>query len=70
MFSTTEALQLLRSANPSRPVSEDRIRHAIRSRRITSPAVVGGAMVWLPADVRRLAEALSLRAPSIEEASQ
>ncbi len=66
MFTTPEAVRLLKAANPSRPVSEDRVRHALRSGTATAPPRVGRALVWRAEDLVRLAEALGLRAPAIE----
>ncbi len=67
MFSTPEIVRLLQASNPGRPVTEYRLRHAIRDGRIPSPRRVGLGLVWTHDDVGRAAVALGLRSPIIEE---
>ncbi len=69
MFTTPEVARLLNARNPSRTVTEDRIRNAIRSGLITAPPRLGIALAWRPEDLRRLAAALGLNAPQVEEPS-
>lgn len=63
MFSTRQVLDFLRRANPGARVSEDRLRHALRSGAVGSPCSLAGRLLWTPIDVRALATALRLNLP-------
>ena len=63
MFSTREALDALRRANPQGHISEERVRRALRTGRISPPSTVAGRFVWSRQDLVALAEALDVQPP-------
>ena len=62
-FLTSEVLGYIRASNPNRPVTEDRIRSAIRRGAVPTPRILGGCYFWTWDEVRRLAGALNLEIP-------
>lgn len=45
-YSTTQFLRILNEANPKKPLTEARLRHAMRSGRIAYPVRVGVNLAW------------------------
>lgn len=70
MLSTRAVLALLRDANPGVPLTEDRVRHALRRGEFPTPATFSGRLAWAPEDVRRLAAALGVAAPPADAPSE
>jgi len=66
MRSTKVVVDLLRGANPGATVNEDRVRHAIR-RGLVAPESFAGRLAWSEDDVARLAAALELVPPALDE---
>lgn len=60
MLSTREVLAALRRANPSKSITEDRIRHELRSGRVPRPPTFAGRLMWSEEDLAALASALQL----------
>ena len=69
MYSTRDVLDALRRANPASPITEDRIRHALRRGDLTWPSTCGGRLIWSWSDIESLADALGLRRPTTGEPS-
>ncbi len=66
MYSTQRVLRGLQAKNPDAAVTEDKIRHAIR-RGIVGPKAFACRLVWTKEDVEKLAKALDLVPPMLEE---
>jgi hypothetical protein len=64
MFTTRSVLALLRSANPTVALTEDRVRHAVRRQLLEPPDTFGGRWAWRWRDVLALASALELNVPT------
>lgn len=69
MYSTRDVLDALRRANPASPITEDRVRHALRRGDLDWPSTCGGRLIWSSTDIQNLAAALDLRGPILEERS-
>ncbi len=67
MLSTREVIAALSAANPASPLSEERVRRAIRIGTIEPPASVAGRFIWGDQDVVALANALGLDIPRPRE---
>lgn len=64
LLTTHQLIRALGSANPDQPpVTEDRIRHAIRGGRVRRPNLVGRQFQWDDQAIKELAEAFGLKAP-------
>ena len=70
MHSTREVLRLLRSVNPGKEVTEDRIRRALRRGDIPPPDEFAGRLAWSSDDLLLLADALELTRPDLDEAGE
>ena len=64
MLTTRAVVAALLSANPGAPVTEDRVRHALRRGAVAPPSQFAGRYQWTPESVRALAKALGLSTPS------
>lgn len=64
MYPTRTVIRLLRDANPGVELTEDRIRHLLRREEIPTPSTFSGRLAWTDEDVRRLAVALNVAAPT------
>ena len=60
MLSTSQVVAALKQNNPEQNVSEETLRRAIRLNPRLRPEKVGGAFVWLPAQVSEIASYLGL----------
>jgi hypothetical protein len=67
MFTTQQVLALLRFANPTVALTEDRVRHAVRRQLVEPPDTFGGRWAWRWSDVQALAAALDLNAPTVAD---
>ena len=65
LFTTVELLDLLRNANPERPLSEAQLRYAIRVGRVSRPARLGFNLVWGRDDVVALCTEFGLQVPEV-----
>lgn len=63
MFSTQQVLSALRRANPDELISEDRIRHALRGRRVAAPTTFAGRLAWGQTHIQALARFLGVEVP-------
>lgn len=64
MIGTREVVRRLAAANPSRDLTEEHVRRALRTGTIDPPSTVAGRFVWQEADLPELARALGLSAPA------
>jgi hypothetical protein len=64
-FATSDLLDLLRQANPKRPLSEAQLRYAIRVGRISRPARLGLNLAWNRHDVIALCAEFGLQVPEV-----
>lgn len=63
MHSTSDVVRQLQLGNPARTITEDRIRHAIRSGQVAAPPTFAGRYVWSDEAVKEIARALGLITP-------
>lgn len=63
MISTRQLLTAIQEANPEAPLSEERLRRAIRNGSIAPPARVGDRFIWSVDEARAVAEAFHLALP-------
>ena len=62
--STTDRGDLLPlHANPDAVVTEERVRHVLRSKKVKCPSMFAGRLAWSDDHVEALAQALGLRSP-------
>jgi hypothetical protein len=67
MFTTREAIEILRQANPDSDVSEELVRRAIRQGAVTRPPMFAGRLVWSIDHIQLLVHHLGLQVPVCAE---
>jgi hypothetical protein len=70
MLTTGEVLDLLRKANPSANITEDKLRHAMRRPGAPAPSTFGGRLAWTEDDIVQVATAMKLTPPAFPPAAK